>query len=102
MPAIWQIRQLKATHHRILWWFADAGAIGKILARDWQKQCASDLGIHRLTLRANVLRMIKWGILAEGPKRGEVFLSAAIFARHVDRTQLKAKDSIPTQGETKC
>jgi len=89
MPAVWQIKNLRPIQHRIIWWFVDAGLVGSVAARGWQQECAASLGIHRLTLRANVIRMVSMGVMKDGEKRGEVILIASLFDRKVDRGRLK-------------
>lgn len=92
MSAIWKIRELRQTHHRIIWWMVDAGAIGKALKRGWQKECSKDLDMHRLTLHAAIRKMTAWGVVSEGEKRGDVILNVSLFERKVDRTRVQVKE----------
>lgn len=92
MSAIWKVRELRPLHHSIIWWIIDGGALGKILANGWQKQCAQDLGVHRLTIRAAIRKMEGWGIILPGEKRGEVILNPVLFVKEVDRSKLTVKE----------
>lgn len=97
----WQIKGLKSRQYQIIFWLLDAGGVGKMLKRGWQAQCSADLGIHRLTLRANLNKMVRMGIMKKGTVRGEILLPASIFDCHVDRSKVQAKE-ILTKGESPC
>jgi hypothetical protein len=92
MSVVWQIRTLRPIHHRIIWWVVDAGAVGKTMGRGWQKECAANLGIHRLTLSANIKQMVKLGVLQKGERRGEFVLPASLIKRTVDRAKVTIKE----------
>ena len=92
MQAIWQIKTMKPLQHRIVWWLLDAGAVGKKLRHGWQKQCARQLSVHRITINRNVELMVEYGVLFQGEKKGEVGLKPEIFNREVDRTLLRIGD----------
>lgn len=92
MAAVWQIKSLRPIHHRIIWWYVDAGAVGKALVRGWQKECSANLGIHRLTLSANIKQMVRMGVLKVGERRGEFVLPAELIKRTVDRTKVPVKE----------
>lgn len=92
MTAIWKIRELRPQHHAIIWWIIDSGAVGKVLERGWQKQCAQDLEVHRLTIRAAIRKMEGWGVILPGEKRGDVILNPVLFVKAVDRSKLKVRE----------
>lgn len=92
MQAIWQIKALKPLSHRIIWWLVDVGATGKRLKYGWQKQCAVQLSIHRITVNRNVEIMVNLGILTQGDKRGEIALNTQVFQRIADKSKLKFYD----------
>lgn len=90
--ALWQIPELEKAQHRIIWWMVDAGAVGRLLAFGWQKQCASDLGIHRITINRNEEVLYRLGVLYRGKKKGEVGLRPGVFDGAVNKNFLKFKD----------
>lgn len=98
MPAIWQLRELRPIHFRVIFWMLDAGAIGVTPARGWRDHCAEDLGVCRQTVYAAVKKMIAWGLMSGGKNRGEAVLNPVLFECHVDRTRVKLKKS-KTKGE---
>lgn len=93
MPAIWQLKELRPIHYRVIMWMVDAGAIGKTPARGWRDKCAADLGVHRQTVYKAVTKMIAWGVMSAGKARGEAILNRVIFDRKVNRNEVKLKEN---------
>lgn len=92
VTSLWQIKELEKAQHRIIWWMIDAGAVGRLLAFGWQKKCAEDLGIHRITINRNEEVLYRLGVLYRGKAKGQAGLRASVFDGAVDKSKLKFCD----------
>ena len=92
VKSLWQIPELEKTQHRIIWWMVDAGAVGRLLEFGWQKRCADDLGIHRITINRNEGVLYNLGVLYRGKRKGQAGLRASVFDGAVDKSKLKFTD----------
>lgn len=95
---IWSDAGLTPLHYRLLWWLVDMGAIAGTVQRGWQKVCASDLGVHRVTLRRATLVLISKKFLRQGEKRGTVAFEAGAFESFVDQSRVK----VVREGAGEC
>ena len=85
---IWADLGLRPLHYRVLWWLIDMGAMQGAFLRGWQQICATDLGIHRITLRRATKVLVEKGLLQEY-RRGSVGIVPEAFESEADPERVK-------------